>query len=133
MKKETGGSAYPRSVVFNQHGDIYDHGSDGATMRDYFAALAPKEIPEWFVHEFNEPRPAILRPEEHLSEEHRKQYSGLGEWLDRDEVAPEVLAYTDADKKRDDEREEWFRQKEQSRYLTWRWAYADAMLKARAK
>ena len=41
--------AFSRSAEFGSNGD-YDYGDEGMTLRDYFAAYAPTEIPKWFKH-----------------------------------------------------------------------------------
>ena len=47
--KPTGGSAFPASLVADASGDIYTSdqwpGSEGMTLRDYFAAAALQRIP----------------------------------------------------------------------------------------
>lgn len=132
--KDDGGPAFPR-----------DHASDGhngMSLRDYFAAKAPTEIPDWFRCS-GQPVPSAPTTEQALQQVKGfdsfsySQKDTLRAWL-RDPVfdleadiadigaaANEIMRLAELD------RENVRRENTAARYYAWRWAYADAMLNAR--
>lgn len=136
--RDNGGPAFPCAEASqnNSTGEttVHQWGRPGVTMRDYFAARAPLEIPAWF--QGPESR-VLIRP------------------LPGDRIVPWVEnwlrdpCYDLADVVEDDARDEaiafealmrefWAAQtrvkqeREIARYFAWRWHYADQMLAAGA-
>jgi len=85
---------------------------EGMTLRDYFAAHAPHEPDDWFI-----PLMKTTRPEEKrfvLNDgETRTEYEGNFGCVNWQEL------------------DAWDKEYEREYMMQWRWAYADAMLKAR--
>lgn len=54
-----GGPAYARSAAWSPSGTSASKSQEGATLRDYFAARAPAEIPNWFMWHGQMPVPAV--------------------------------------------------------------------------
>lgn len=99
------------------------------SRRDYFAANAPAGIPEWFCFDYP-PKPKLPDRHAELSEQHRKQWEGLGDWLEDHEVDAEVLAFREryhAALKATDQHEKDFAV---AQFLAWRFRYADMMIAA---
>lgn len=136
MNTPTGGAAFPQPTILHPvSARPLIHGQDGMSLREYFAARAPAEIPEWFG---GPPVRNVARPycpSEIASE--------VAEWLrdpcyDLDGVFDDeprqqmAKAYQDATNQYD--QEVVVAQGEQviARYYAWRWHYADQMLNAAA-
>jgi hypothetical protein len=136
-----GGAAFPGFEYVPGHGpnipvDLPNGGKEwaayatGMRLRDYFAAHAPLEVPEWFRHvepKKNFPPDADV---EDLDETHRK--------LARDwrhdpcfDLPEEIAWWGEKVKAHRAARSEWFEADVRARFIQWRWAYADAMLAAR--
>jgi hypothetical protein len=115
--------------------------AEGMSLRDYFAAHAP---PDWW--RLKEPElPDVPRPwARHDTMIDTKQgemlmsdaWRGYGEWLDAKDVSPELAGIFE---KHTADLRERFRKLEEAwlaasmaRETSWRWAYADAMLRARS-
>jgi hypothetical protein len=101
-----------------------------ASLRDYFAAHAPAEIPEWFRHtspnQTFPPMPDYLE----LDECHRKV--ALDWQRDPCFDLPEELSwYGKKVEAHRAGRSEWNDADHRARYAQWRYAYADTMLEAR--
>lgn len=114
-----------------------------AELRDYFAARAPAEIPEWFEHQ-PETVPHILpiyRALEmqpgyaQLSEDDKERARAWltdGSWdIDNESVATIAGSAGRAIDASREARESAERRNEIARYFAWRWYYADAMLARR--
>lgn len=131
VQSEQGGSAFPRGVG--------DRG--GMTLRDYFAAHAPVEIPQWFQITDFPPLPAEPAVPEGLSERGAKlardwrndpifelsNYAADNELPASDE--PLLAAYASAMEAWWDAKEEHGRDKEAARFFSWRWHYAAMMVR----
>jgi hypothetical protein len=102
-KRDDGGPAFPRERA--AHG--------GMSLRDYFAAHAPTEYPNWYAPTLS-PRPAPLFDHDHPNERQCQR-----EFDCRAVNADELSAY-------DDERRRQYE-------LQWPYAYADAMIAERKK
>jgi hypothetical protein len=116
-ERKTGGPAFPRPLGNNgrPHFEDSEVSSDqeGMSLRDYFAAHAPRDWPEWYQPTMP-PRPAIEWGHDHPHEPRcRSSYDCIAINLD------ELEAY-------DRERRRQFS-------LQWPYAWADAMLAERAK
>lgn len=149
-KTENGGPAFPRPAgpyVESERGVVHD-GQPGMTMRDYFAAHAPTEIPDWFyeaggVKTGNRGKPPEIPSWKDLPI-HLQNFAK--EWqldpcqYDLTDIKSENL--TDADMMRLDKfqssvfeanenRIKWVREAREAVYISWRWYYADMMIAAR--
>lgn len=126
-REQTGGPAHP-----------VPPGEAGMTLRDYFAANAPAEVPDWFEHR-KPPRdfPEMPRWFEVFGDEKDKRVAR--DWLDdpcfdlADHVsdpergrrfAGEVTASREG-------YAAWSLRDKAERYFQWRWHYAAAMLRTR--
>ncbi|KWC56541.1 hypothetical protein [Burkholderia ubonensis] len=105
--------------------------SAGMTLRDFFAAKAPGEIPVWFKYVPVVPRPEVPVPREILPADQCKEFEGLGEWLDEEDVSPEVNEFHERYVLAHRAAEAWDAEQVVARYFAWRWHYADMMLRAR--
>jgi hypothetical protein len=106
-----GGPAFPRPIGNNGYTHVEDIDSnseqEGMSLRDYFAAHAPKRPQSWFV-------PAMpLKPEPVWDHEHPSR--------DCFECSPTNW------QKRDD----WTIERDKQRLIQWPYAWADAQLTAR--
>lgn len=101
------------------------------SLRDYFAARAPLEIPSWFRLHRAEKKPAMPSARRELTSEQLDQWQGLGDYLEDDDVDPEVLEFRDRYDAASHAVGAWEEAYERDRYLAWRWAYADLMIAAR--
>jgi hypothetical protein len=103
------------------------------TMRDYFAANAPAEIPDWFRHE-EPPRDYPPQPDWRDIKD-REQAEIAANWLsDGCYDLPESLRwFAAAVKQHRDSREQWGRENAAERFFQWRWHYADMMIASRAE
>ena len=103
---------------------------NGVHLRDYFAARAPAEIPDWFVHV--EPSKAFPPMPDYktLDEAHQKT---ARDWqCDPCYDLPEELAwYGEKVAAHRAGKEAWGTANRRARYVQWRWAYADMMLDVR--
>jgi hypothetical protein len=100
--------------------------AQGMTLRDYFAAKAPK-VPKWFEAD----KPKTPRNFSSMSKSIKDKYdSEHSEWFDRptEEERKEVNLWE----------ESWTQYKKldneypAKRFFAWRWYYADQMLKDRS-
>lgn len=98
------------------------------SRREYFAAHAPTDIPGWFKPDFRPP-PRIPCASE-LSPQHRKQWDGLGDWVEEHEAAPEVLAFRDRYNAALQAQDRYETEFARAQYIAWRWQYADMMAAA---
>jgi hypothetical protein len=127
INPDDGGPAYPQHDV-----DMYGihRTTGGMSVRDAFAAQAP-EIPSWFKYENPEPAPAMPRADKELSPAHYQQLQGLGDYLEDDQVDPEVVAYRDRTRAANRAHNSWSMRGKARELAAWRWFYADAMLDER--
>lgn len=103
-----------------------DHIDDTQRRRDYFAAHAPTDIPAWFRTE-HPPAPIFPKPAD-LSEKHRRQWEGLGEWLEPHEVDPEVIVFRDLYHEALKAKDAYDAACAAATFFAWRWHYADQMI-----
>jgi hypothetical protein len=85
---------------------------EGMTLRDYFAAHAPNEPEDWFMPFVKTDRPTEIRIV----------------WTDGDNQTERTGNFGC---KNWEELAAWDMEYQRQLFLQWRWAYADAMLKAR--
>jgi hypothetical protein len=127
-KRNDGGPAFPRPMGSTT--GRFNSSQEGMTLRDYFAASAPGEIPAWFKHAPAQERPTIPVPHEALTEEQYKEWEGLGDWLNPEDASAEVR---DFDAKYQVARETdaaWGVEQQVARYFAWRVFYAEQMIAA---
>ena len=109
MSPKTGGPAFPIPGEF-----LGEDRTTGMSLRDYFAAHAPREMWGWYAPTMPQPRPEPL-----YDHDHRNGSGCLTQWeciaVNRDELD----AYDD------ERRKQWD--------VQWPYFYADAMLIERAK
>lgn len=111
-------------------GDII---STGLTKREYFAAMAPDSIPEWFSHESRKmPNPPVIEVPEHLQ-------ALCADWVqDSRWDLPEsegykadakfLSGYQAAWERYWSEKADWKELDRQSRYFQWRVFYANRLI-----
>jgi hypothetical protein len=108
---------------------------DKLTLRAYFAARAPKEIPDWF--QIKDLRPAPKLPNDKwLSESRPSMHTAwMLQWSDlqkgyksEGEVDLEVLAHHRRYVAAEAELHAWQVEHDKERYYAWRWAFADDMM-----
>lgn len=144
--KDTGGPAFPVLPPLGPDGTSavgYPYVSGGMTLRDWFATHAPTQIPAWFSAGPYQPLPQVPSPHDAL-----KAQAGWRQLTDRDQntlrtwIADAVFELSDglavigwgAQKMIDEAMAAAVKiqsQNEAQRYIAWRWAYADMMLKGR--
>lgn len=136
-----GGPAFPKTGNFGekQSGEYDSVDQDGMSLRDYFAAKAPAEIPHWFQTAYQDPTPEPVAPTlkaddadvQQLCDDWRQDpYFDL---YDRRRVfhphqVEFLRRYEGAWKAYWQERIAWQNQREIDMYFAWRWYYADCML-----
>lgn len=133
---DNGGPAFPSLKSFNQNRNAgqnylgYSAQSEGGmTLRDYFAAHAPLKPASWFkpigvtFPSYYEEGPAL--PHGKTERTPRGTSAAVGH-------CDECRAYYEACKAFEDERARRRSEYEMAIYVQWPWAYADAMLAARA-
>jgi hypothetical protein len=153
-KLRNGGPAFPGHTVNDTDGNLDDpFGTllppnaqatySGMSLRDYFAAHAPTEIPAWFVYgDDRPPIPHILDIGSALAlqpgladlfdfeQENLRQWLYDGSW----DLEPKLEAIGHAASKAIAESREARRaaeeQREADRYFAWRWHYADNMIRS---
>lgn len=126
-KPADGGPAFPLGAnEYAGHSPVW-----GMSLRDYFAIRAPSEIPDWFRLTPATERPVVPIPHECLTDEQYLEWEGLGDWINPDDASEEVKAFDVRYEKARDAAAVWDSELLACRYFAWRWAYADAMLKAR--
>jgi len=95
-------------------------GANGMTIREYFAAHAPSQSESWFAPNI----PGVPeRPRLSLPHGNTAQVGHCAECKE----------YFEAQAKIDLEYEQKLSEYEMQRFVLWRWAYADAMIKAQNK
>lgn len=125
----------PAFPVYDHHGNGRQFlAGAGMTLRDYFIAHAPAEPQPWFKPTMP-PRPEF--PKHNTSkwtERERSDFSGYGVWLSLPEIESERVreAVTAIEAAKDAENA-WCLEHDRARYIQWPAAWADAMLKERAK
>ena len=112
-------------------------------VRDYFAAHAPTEVPDWFKHPDQAEVPellsnaAALQQVPELAECSQEDKRRLREWMldpHYDIEQPLMAIGARAFQLKDEvriEREAAIAFNRAARWFAWRWHYADVMLKAR--
>lgn len=126
---KTGGNAFPSRFT-----------NDGMTLRQYYAAHAPEEIPEWF--ECDEPNrdfpahPDYSKVGEGLAGREREPLQTMALELQRGEIEadgdlpPELHEFHDQLLAHRLGKDAYNRKKQMNRLTRWRLAYADAMIEA---
>lgn len=105
---------------------------DGMTLRDYYAAHAPSEIPEWFETEID--LPELKQPKAWWDYEEGDLKKKLEGWHKdpifdfTEEDGQEAMEYQKKWDKYRSDRSELRRVKKSIEYIKWRYAYADLML-----
>lgn len=124
--KESGGPAFP--IV----GRLEEVQTIGATLRDYFAAHAPSEIPSWFDEYKEIKAPSKPTPPPHATPEQRRTAAfWIGDPcydLEGDPILEQFQRDYAAWVKKV---HEVSRLNKSARYIAWRWYFADQMLSAR--
>lgn len=100
-------------------------------LRDYLAAHAPAEIPDWFSHV--EP-PKDYPPAPRWMDAPKEHHELLRSWLNDGcfDLPDELRWFQDEMTAHRTGRDAWHKQNDAARYFQWRYAYADAMLAHRA-
>lgn len=132
---DDGGPAFARPLAFvgdtsNAEVEVSPD-QPGMSLRDYFAAHAPTDIPDWFKHR----EPVKYYPDcPHWStlpnEDHREIARS---WIDDPcyDLPDELRWFQEKFEAYQDAAIAWREQDALERYIQWRWHYADAMLEAR--
>lgn len=121
--------------------DAFPHpeGSAGMSLREYFAAHAPDDIPEWFTHIKPEqdfpPMPDLSEISTDPKDPHRKLAL---DWqrdpcFDLWDQVPELKWYADEVIAHREGRSAWEDANRRARYFQWRYAYADGMIEQGAE
>jgi hypothetical protein len=99
----------------------------GLSKREWFAAHAPIEIPNWFTHV--PPEKKLTRRPIWLDIDNEQDRETCRHWLDGEYDLPEHLKwFSDQFSKAYDEEQQWNIENESERYFQWRVHYADIML-----
>jgi hypothetical protein len=110
--------------------DKEDHSfQEGMSKREYFAAMAPAEIPDWFVHSCSSKKPNLPLVNELVDEEHRQE---VIEWQ-RDpcyDLPEELRWFQEKVEKASKAIMEWEKENTTQRYFQWRCFYAEQLIKA---
>lgn len=122
MAKKDGNPAFPTFPYDT------DPGSEGMSLRDYFAARAPGEIPNWFKHvsPVKDFKPLPSWQELPLKEDQNQ----VRDWMsDGCYDLPDNLSwFQEAFVKYRAAYAVWEEADKIARYFQWRWYYADTML-----
>lgn len=134
MKKEFA-PAFPVNVAYDSQGKIrgiqtgIDTGMEiGLTKREYFAAMAPTDIPDWFEHvPSKQDFPKVAEWSKIENENDRKLCQ---QWVhDGIFELPEHLQwFSETFQKHNDAKKQWSRKNEEARYFQWRMFYADNII-----
>lgn len=122
-----GGPAFPRAATLDPMGGTFSMAQGGMSVRAYYAAHAP-EMPDWWEWTNPVPRPATPRADKELSQEHYAQWQGLGDYFERKDVAPEVIAFEERFSAVAVEVKEWTVLDRMGKLTAWRRAYAESMV-----
>lgn len=114
-------------------GACAEHQFCGMTLRDYFAAHAPDKIPDWFKGEYAADMPIEPVVPSSWSAAQSAEFSDLKEGMLLAAVSPEVADFYGTWKLAHEQRAAWRDRQRARKYFSWRWHYADMMLKERAK
>lgn len=107
--------------------------SGGMLLRDYFIAHAPAEPQPWF-QPVVPAQPNAPKVPSGLTQEERNEMEGVGEFLDAEDcVQPRIREYAMAKSAHEKAAAAWRREQAKQLYVQWPLAWADAMLRARAK
>lgn len=106
-------------------------GYEGMSLREYFAAHAPTEIPAWF-HYTKPPKDFPKHPslDEISTDENDPHRREVDSWLQDPiyDLPEELQWFANKVKAHYDGKECWEQAAQRARYFQWRWAYADAMI-----
>jgi hypothetical protein len=133
--------AFPIPNATDVDGYVFAPEARGMTLRDYFAARAPAEIPAWYDYRPRDPRPPNVPPFQMLP---AYLLEAARAWIndpcydlqDTASVGDDkalLRAFTEAWDEQKLALEIYDAQKKVGRYFAWRWYYADMMLEARSK
>jgi hypothetical protein len=135
-----GGPAFPVSNYVNASGETFESNVQGMTLRDYFAANAPAMPDDWpaIALACDVPRPKAVdvaasneRLRRAIADYRRDPCFDLEECGETDAERAELRAFSTAQDAYHDAVREWQQRNRFARLTSWRWAYADAMLRAR--
>ncbi|NDY89719.1 hypothetical protein [Ideonella livida] len=105
----------------------------GMSLRDYFAAHAPSEPQTWFQPVMPMERPQFPFALKDITKEERRELDGYEEWLGLGDLKElRVIAYVQARDEYKRKNAVWERLLLKERFTQWPYAWADAMLAARA-
>ena len=125
QQRDDGGQAFPDSVAVGPAGDVYGS-TEGMTLRDYFAARAPIEIPVWFRVDIGD-CPAM--PVSNLTREQYDEWNETGIYVDS---APALVEWDAIYSAARTAQNEWNQRYQIKLYFAWRLYYADMMVAERA-
>lgn len=103
----------------------------GITVRDWFAAHAPTEIPRWFQYQPSTPRPELPDKYKELDDKQRRELEAGDGWPEEGEASDEVVAFANRMRVAHEAQERWERKRDADRFIAWRWHYADLMIRGR--
>jgi hypothetical protein len=121
--KTGGGQAFPTDGEYSGY-------VAGATLRDYFAARAPVDVPDWFEH-ISPPKefPKAPRWDEVPTEEGQEMVKA---WLDDACDLPPYLQWFEEQHRENREgQKQWEKDDKAQRFFAWRWYYGEMMVKTR--
>lgn len=118
-------AAFPVRLWPNAPGE---KANEGMSMREYFAAHAPEEIPSWFTHV--PPKKDIPEAAEWDKIENEEDKQLCQDWVfDGIFDLPEHLQwFSDTFKNHNEALIQWNKTNEGARYFQWRSFYADALI-----
>lgn len=125
---DNGGQAFPRAA------GMYANAVEGMTLRDYFAAHAPTEPQRWFLPVMATERPKFPQAIPNPTEAEAEEFNGYGDWLDLEDLKePRAIDYVKRRDEYDQQSKAWDVVFARELLVQWPYAWADAMLKERAK
>lgn len=102
---------------------------DQAHMREFFAAHAPQQIPDWFKGERSGDLPSVPDAPLGWGAAKSAEFLELKEGrLERAASSPEVMAFFDIWRVARDAQAAWRDRQREKKYFAWRWHYADQMM-----
>lgn len=122
----------PWAGAFVPEGTVSRHVFLGMTLRDYFITHAPSWPPDWF-NPVVPPCPAVPSVNAIADDELRHAVKRYWDGEDDTASSPAVLEWIDRRKDAVAAQEQWQIEFRKQRYVQWPAAWADEMLKARAR
>lgn len=124
MKNNSDKSAFP---INEENGE-----ATGLTKREYFAGLAPDNIPDWFEHTKDEDKPERPLSWVDIKEGHKffPFKDELKNWTHDPcyDLPPSLKWYQDAHEKYNEQKLQYDNNNKSDRYFQWRTFYADKLL-----